>query len=104
MISMVKFGHRFPDMYVDHDDNLNECSGYNVVAYPAAQSQLIVSPGKLSYVQRQKDEKLHNLFIYLFCEERSVTFYTLRCRARAEIPTMMKMKGKIPTMMKIKAT
>jgi hypothetical protein len=86
-------------MYLAHDDNLNECSGYNVVAYPAAQSQLIVSPGKLSYVQRQKDEKLHNLFIYFFAK-RSVTFYT----ARAEIPTMMKMKGKIPTMMKIKAT
>jgi hypothetical protein len=77
MISMVKFGHRFPDMYVDHDDNLNECSGYNVVAYPAAQSQLIVSPGKLSYVQRQKDEKLHNLFIYFFAKRDASHFTQL---------------------------
>jgi hypothetical protein len=74
---MVKFGHRFLDMYLDHDDNLNECSGYNVVAYPAAQSQLIVSPGKLSYVQRQKDEKLHNLFIYFFAKREASHFTQL---------------------------
>jgi hypothetical protein len=32
MISMVQFGHKFLDMYLDHDDSLNAYKWYDVVA------------------------------------------------------------------------
>ncbi|KAG2659582.1 hypothetical protein PVAP13_1KG365905 [Panicum virgatum] len=49
MVSMVQCGHRFHDMYLDHDDKLNGYNKNSIIAY---------RPSELSYVPPQKGEKL----------------------------------------------
>jgi len=61
MVSMVQFGHRFLDMYLDHDDKLNGYNRDDIIAYCADQSPPMVSPSELSYVPPQKGEKLQLL-------------------------------------------
>ena len=58
MVSMVQCGHRFLDMYLDHDDKLNGYNKNSIIAYRADQSPSVVSPSELSYVPPQKGEKL----------------------------------------------
>jgi len=61
MVSMVQFGHRFLDMYLDHDDKHNGYNRDDIIAYCADQSPPMVSPSELSYVPPQKGEKLQLL-------------------------------------------
>ena len=61
MVSMVQFGHRFLDMYLDHDDNLNGYNRDDIIAYHADQTPPVVNPSELSYVPPQKGEKLQLL-------------------------------------------
>lgn len=56
----VTFGHKYLQMYLDHDDNFTQFDWDDVIEFPVADSPTVVSPIKPIQISKEGALEKHN--------------------------------------------